>query len=296
MKDAPKDPGPSLDRPLPDRGASDALAFDGTAGIARLLEIMARLRAPDGCPWDREQTWASIAPYTVEEACEVAEAIAQGDPRALTDELGDLLLQVVYHARIGEEAGAFGFQAVVAAVADKMVRRHPHVFGTAPGGPRADPASVDWEGMKAAERAARGERRDGALDGIPGGLPALHRALRLTQKAAKVGFDWQDPGDVLDKIVEEAGELRAEIDAGDAAAQAEEFGDLLFVMVNLARHLKIDPEDALRRANAKFERRFRAIETALAAQGRGPTDATLAEMDALWDAAKRAERGGKDGA
>jgi len=277
-------------RPLADRTASDALAFDPAAGLARLQEIMARLRAPDGCPWDRAQDFASIAPYTIEEACEVAEAIARDDMGGLRDELGDLLLQVVYHARMAEEAGAFALADVVRAISDKMLRRHPHVFGTRAGGPRPDPATVDWEAMKAAERAARGERRDGALDGVPAGLPALARALKLTERAAKVGFDWTDPGDVLAKIAEEAEELAAEI-GGDRDRIEGEYGDLLFVMVNLGRHLGLDPEAALRRANAKFERRFRSIEAALAAEGRHPREATLAEMDALWDAAKREETG-----
>ncbi|MEO1468617.1 MAG: nucleoside triphosphate pyrophosphohydrolase [Pseudomonadota bacterium] len=292
LPDRPLPDSPLPDRPLPDRAASDRLVFDRGAGIERLLEIMARLRAVDGCPWDREQTWESIAPYTIEEAAEVAEAIARRDTANLREELGDLLLQVVYHARIGEEAGVFALDDIVRAISDKMVARHPHVFGTEPGGPRADPATVDWEALKAAERAAKGERRDSALDGIPGGLPALLRALKLTRKAAKVGFDWTDPADVLAKIDEEARELVAEIDARDAAKTAEEYGDLLFVMVNLGRHLDVDPEAALSAANAKFERRFRSIETALKAEGRRPEDATLAEMDALWDAAKRSERKG----
>ncbi|MEM6972530.1 MAG: nucleoside triphosphate pyrophosphohydrolase [Pseudomonadota bacterium] len=259
--------------------------------MARLLEIMARLRAPDGCPWDREQTWQTIAPYTIEEATEVAEAIVEGDVPALCDELGDLLLQVVYHARIAEEGGHFTLADVVRAISDKMLRRHPHVFGTEPGGERADLDSFDWEALKAAERADRGETRDSALDGVPSGMPALSRALKLTKKAAKVGFDWSDPADVLDKIDEETRELVAEIDAREAEKTAEEYGDLLFVMVNLGRHLRVDPEAALRAANAKFERRFRAVEAALKAEGRRPEDATLAEMDTLWDAAKRAERG-----
>ncbi|MEM6421429.1 MAG: nucleoside triphosphate pyrophosphohydrolase [Pseudomonadota bacterium] len=279
-------------RPLADRAASDALVFDRDAGIERLLEIMARLRAEDGCPWDRVQDWQSIAPYTIEEACEVAEAIARRDPAALEDELGDLLLQVVYHARIGEDGGHFDFQGVVTAVSDKMLRRHPHVFGTEPGGARADPDTVDWEAMKAAERAAKGERRDSVLDGVPAGLPALARALKLTKKAATVGFDWTDPRDVLAKLTEEAAELVAEIDAAEPAKIEEEYGDLLFVLANLARHLTVDPEAALRGANAKFERRFRGVEAALKAEGRDPQDATLAEMDALWDRMKRAEREG----
>ncbi|MEM9784326.1 MAG: nucleoside triphosphate pyrophosphohydrolase [Pseudomonadota bacterium] len=259
--------------------------------MERLLEIMARLRAEDGCSWDREQTWETIAPYTLEEAAEVGEAIARGDVANLAEELGDLLLQVVYHSRIAEEAGHFAMTDVVRAIADKMVSRHPHVFGTEPGGPRADPDGVDWEAMKAAERAAKGEVADSVLDGVPRGLPALARALKLTKKAAKVGFDWTDPADVLAKIDEEARELVDEVEARAPEKTAEEYGDLLFVMVNLGRHLRVDPEAALRAANAKFERRFRAVEAALKAEGRRPEDATLPEMDALWDRAKAAERG-----
>lgn len=279
---------PRQSRPLP-RPGSDSLVYDRMAGIERLLEIMARLRAEDGCPWDKEQTFATIAPYTIEEACEVAEAIEQNDMPALCDELGDLLLQVAYHARMAEEAGDFAFADVVHAISEKMLRRHPHVFGTEPGGPRADPADVDWEALKAAERAEKGERRTSALDGVPATLSGLTRALKLTKMAAKVGFDWSNPHDVLAKITEEAEELADEI-GGDQAKIAEEFGDLMFVMVNLARHLAVDPETALRQANAKFERRFRGIETRLAAQGRGPEQATLAEMDALWDAVKADEK------
>ncbi|MBK0397723.1 nucleoside triphosphate pyrophosphohydrolase [Limibaculum sp. M0105] len=277
-------------RPVEPRTASDAVVFDRKAGIERLLEIMARLRAPDGCPWDREQTFATIAPYTVEEACEVADAIASGDMGHLREELGDLLLQVVYHAHMAEEADEFDFDAVVAAVSDKMLRRHPHVFGDAPGAPRADPASVDWEGMKAAERAARGETRESVLDGVPSTLAALTRAVKLTKRAATVGFDWTDPRDVLSKIAEETRELVDELPQGDHDRIEEEYGDLLFVMANLARHLKVDPEAALRRANAKFERRFRGIEDALKAEGRRPDDATLAEMDAIWNAVKAREK------
>lgn len=277
-------------RPVEPRTASDAVVFDRKAGVERLLEIMARLRAPDGCPWDREQTFATIAPYTVEEACEVADAIALGDMGHLREELGDLLLQVVYHARMAEEADEFDFDAVVAAVSDKMLRRHPHVFGDAPGAPRADPASVDWEEMKAAERAARGETRESVLDGVPSTLAALTRAVKLTRRAATVGFDWTDPRDVLSKIAEETRELVDELPQGDHDRIEEEYGDLLFVMANLARHLKVDPEAALRRANAKFERRFRGIEDALKAEGRRPDDATLAEMDAIWNAVKAREK------
>jgi len=278
-----------VERPLSDRAASDRLVFDRAGGIARLLEIMARLRAPDGCPWDREQDFRTIAPYTIEEACEVADAIARQDMAGLCDELGDLLLQVVYHARIAEEAGDFAFRHVVEAISEKMLRRHPHVFGTEPGGARARAEDVDWEALKAEERAARGERRDSVLDGVPASLSGLTRALALTKRAARVGFDWTEPRDVIAKIAEEAEELTAEI-GGDQAKIEEEFGDLLFVMANVARHLRVDPEAALRGANAKFERRFRAVEAGLAAQGRSPDEATLAEMDALWDAAKRAER------
>ena len=272
-----------------ERQVSDALVYDRGAGIERLLEIMTRLRAPDGCPWDREQTYATIAPYTIEEACEVADAIERSNLSDLREELGDLLLQVVYHARIAEEDGAFAFPDVVQAVSDKMLRRHPHVFGTEPGGPRTDPDDVNWQELKAQERAEKGEVRDSILDGVPHTLSGLTRAHTLTKRAARVGFDWTDPQDVLGKITEETSELVAEI-GNDQDKTEEEFGDLMFVMANLARHLKVDPETALRRANAKFERRFRAIENALKAQDRSPEDATLAEMDALWDQAKLAER------
>ena len=272
------------------RDASDRLVFDREAGIERILEIMRRLRAPDGCPWDREQDFRSIAPYTIEEACEVADAIERGDMADLADELGDLLLQVVYHARMAEEDGAFAFADVVRAISDKMVRRHPHVFGTEPGGEKADPDSFDWEALKAAERTEKGETRDSTLDGVPDTLSGLTRAVALTKRAARVGFDWTDPADVLAKLSEEAGELVAEIGRADQARMEEEYGDLLFVMANLARHLKVDPEAALRRANAKFDRRFRGIEAALAAEGRTPDEATLEEMDTLWNAMKAAEK------
>ncbi len=276
------------------RADSDALVFDREAGIERLIEIMARLRAPDGCPWDREQDFRSIAPYTIEEACEVADAIDRGDMAALREELGDLLLQVVYHARMAEEAGGFGFADVVRGIADKMVRRHPHVFGPESGAPPARAEDVDWEGMKAAEREAAGKARASVLDDVPATLSALTRALKLTRRAATVGFDWTEPDDVLAKLDEEARELVAEIGHGDRARIEEEYGDLMFVMANLARHLAVDPEAALRRANAKFERRFRAVEAMLGAEGRSPDDATLEEMDALWDRVKRAERAPDD--
>lgn len=277
--------------PEPSRPDSDALVFDREAGIERLLEIMARLRAPDGCPWDRAQDFRSIAPYTIEEACEVADAIEKGDMEGLRQELGDLLLQVVYHARMAEEAGAFGFAEVVRAISDKMLRRHPHVFGTEPGGAPAPADEVDWEAMKSAEREAAGARRESVLDDVPAALPALGRALKLTRRAATVGFDWTDPGDVLAKVAEETGELAAEAEHADQDRIEEEYGDLLFVLANLARHLRVDPEAALRRANAKFERRFREVETRLHAQGREPAEAGLAEMDALWDRIKADEPG-----
>jgi ATP diphosphatase len=264
--------------------------------IARLLEIMAALRTPgSGCPWDLEQNFQTIAPYTIEEAYEVADAIARGDLGDLKDELGDLLLQVVFHARMAQEQGAFAFGDVVQAITEKLIRRHPHVFGDEP---RRDTGAVNalWERIKAEEKAARASAgraappgRDGALAGVAAGLPALARALKLQQKAGKVGFDWNDPKAVLAKIREEADEIGAELDGGGRDKVAGEIGDLLFAVVNLARHLDVDPETALRTTNLKFERRFGAIEDALAAAGKTPSDATLAEMDALWDAAKAAE-------
>lgn len=277
-----------------DRAASDRIAHDRAGALPRLREIMRRLRAPDGCPWDREQDFASIAPYTVEEALEVAEAIAAEDWAELREELGDLLLQVVYHAEIAEERGLFDFDEVARAAADKMLRRHPHVFGARPGGPKPAAEEVSWEGVKAAERAEKGARRESALDGVPGGLPALQRALRLTERAARVGFDWPEAAPVLDKLAEEAGELIEARERLTAEAVEEEFGDLLFVMVNLGRHLRLEPEAALRRANAKFERRFREVERRLRAEGRRPGEASLEEMDAHWNAAKAAERRSSD--
>jgi nucleoside triphosphate diphosphatase len=263
---------------------------DPCGGLPRLLEIMARLRDPDtGCPWDIVQTFASIAPYTIEEAYEVADAIERNEPDDLRDELGDLLLQVVYHARIAEEARHFDFEDVVRAISDKMVRRHPHVFGEESRDKTPEEQTRDWETLKAAER---GRRLDpaSALDGVAAGLPALTRAVKLQRRAARVGFDWPDAGSVLDKIAEETAELVAERDRGNADKAFEEYGDLLFVMANLARHLDIDPEAALRAANAKFTRRFRGIEERLAAEGRSPAESTLAAMDALWDQVKREER------
>lgn len=259
--------------------------------IARLIEIMAALRTPgSGCPWDLEQNFQTIAPYTLEEAYEVADAIARGNLADLKDELGDLLLQVVYHARMAEEQGAFQFGDVVKAITAKMIRRHPHVFPDADGN-TTEATPGFWERIKAEERAERRETKPaGALAGVPVGLPSLTRALKLQDKAGRVGFDWNDPRAVLAKIREEADEIEAELDAADRSKAAAEVGDLLFAVVNLARHLQADPEGILRTTNLKFERRFAAIEAALAAIGKKPQDATLAEMDALWDEAKAAEK------
>jgi nucleoside triphosphate diphosphatase len=258
------------------------------AAIRRLLDVMAALRDPvSGCPWDRVQSFASIAPYTIEEAYEVADAIARDDGAALQDELGDLLFQVVYHARIAEEAGRFGFPAIAGAIADKMVRRHPHVFGDATARDAATQTDA-WEAQKRAERAAKAER--GTLAGIATGLPALTRAAKLTARAARVGFDWPDAAAVLDKLAEETAELRAELPEADPARLADEVGDMLFVLANLARKLDLDPETCLRRANGKFSRRFGFIEDRLASAGKTPADASLAEMEAFWQDAKAAER------
>ncbi|MCC6889926.1 MAG: nucleoside triphosphate pyrophosphohydrolase [Hyphomicrobiales bacterium] len=259
--------------------------------IGRLLEIMAALRTPQtGCPWDLQQTFASIAPYTIEEAYEVADAIARGDLADLREELGDLLLQVVFHARMAEEQGAFGFDGVVEAITEKLVRRHPHVFGDQRG---LSPEAVEalWKRIKSEEKSAKStaSSRGGALSGVAAGLPALTRALKLQQKAGDVGFDWNDPLAVLAKIREEADEIETDIRHGRQDAAAAEVGDLLFAVVNLARHLKSDPESLLRATNQKFERRFAIIERALAARGTTPAQSTLAEMDALWDAAKAVE-------
>ncbi|MBC6443498.1 MAG: nucleoside triphosphate pyrophosphohydrolase [Rhodobacteraceae bacterium] len=267
-----------------DRAASQELCLDPDGGLPRLLEIMARLRDRDtGCPWDIEQTCATIAPYTIEEAYEVADAIARGDMGALEGELGDLLLQVVYFSQMGAEDGHFTFDSVVNGVADKMVARHPHIFDDENRDKSAHQQTADWEKLKAAERAANGPSR--TLDGVASGLPGMTRAVKLQKRAARVGFDWPEIGEVLDKIAEEARELAAE---DDPARQAEEFGDLMFGMANLARWLKIDPEEALRTANARFTRRFEHIEDALAAAGRTPAESDLVEMEALWNAAKRA--------
>jgi nucleoside triphosphate diphosphatase len=269
--------------------------------IKGLLDIMARLRTPgSGCPWDLEQNFATIAPYTIEEAYEVAEAIAHGDLHDLCDELGDLLLQVVFHARMAEEQNAFSFADVVEAITCKMIRRHPHVFADKDG--RLTPSDVKgaWDRIKAEEKAERAARRaaSGApseatagslLSSVKAGQPALVRAMELQRKASSVGFDWNNPREVLRKIREEADEIEAALDGGNPDELADETGDLLFVLVNLARHVGVDPDQALRGTNAKFERRFGYIEQTLAAQGRSLESASLTEMDALWNEAKGKE-------
>jgi len=266
--------------------------------ITGLLQIMAALRTPgSGCPWDIEQNFASIAPYTIEEAYEVVDAIARGDLRDLCDELGDLLLQVVFHARMAEEQNAFAFGDVVEAISAKMIRRHPHVFADKDGQLTPSHVKGNWDRIKAEEKAERAARRPpqeevahkSLLSGVKAGQPALTRAMELQRKASSVGFDWNDPRAVLHKIREEADEIEAALDHGDAGELAEEAGDLLFALVNLARHVGADPETALRGTNAKFERRFGYIERALAAQGRSLEGATLAEMEALWNEAKGEE-------
>jgi nucleoside triphosphate diphosphatase len=265
--------------------------------IAALIEIMAALRTPgSGCPWDLAQTFSTIAPYTIEEAYEVADAIARGDLEDLREELGDLLLQVVFHARMADECGAFDFGDVVDAITTKLLRRHPHVFGDA-GSLPVEAVNVLWERIKAEEKSERAARRQSpaperakALDGVAPGLPALIRARKLQDKASDVGFDWNDPLAVLAKIREEADEIEAAIATGNRDRIAGEVGDLMFAVVNLARHVGADPETALAATNAKFERRFAAIERALAAEGKTPKGATLTEMDALWDAAKAKEQ------
>ena len=273
------------------KAASDALIQDANGGMPRLLEIMRRLRDPaSGCPWDIEQTFDSIAPYTLEEAHEVADAIARRAYDELPSELGDLLFQAVFHAQMAQDAGLFGFDDVVRAICDKMVARHPHVFGDASRDKSAEQQTRDWEQIKAAER---GDAR--VLDGVALGLPALTRAVKLQKRAARVGFDWPSTDEVLAKLIEEAAEL---VEARDSLTQAEveeEFGDLMFVMANLARHMQIDPEAALRATNAKFSRRFGRIEDFLAEAGRSPSQSDLAEMDALWNRAKAEEKAAKAG-
>ena len=261
--------------------------------IERLLQIMTRLRDPErGCPWDREQDFASIAHYTIEEAYEVAEAVRAADMAALKDELGDLLFQIVFHAEMAREAGRFSFDDVAAAIADKMERRHPHVFGDASIAD-AETQTRAWEAHKAAEREADADaagRKDGALAGVPQALPALIRSRKLQDRAARVGFDWPSADQVWDKIIEERAELHAEMTAGGGAERLlDELGDVLFGYVNLARHLGIDPETALRATNAKFERRFRRIEALLAERGETAQDVALEELDRLWNQARAEE-------
>src|SRR5579872_4979979 len=275
------------------------MGMEPSRDIDRLLAIMAALRTPiSGCPWDLEQNFSTIAPYTLEEAYEVADAIERGDFADLREELGDLLLQVAFHARMAEEAKLFDFGDVVEAITKKLIRRHPHVFGDA----RArSPETVKtlWSDIKAEEKRERAAEREklgaspankGALAGVALPLPALTRAVKLQEKASKVGFDWNDPRAVLAKLREETEEIEGAIDSRDQAAIKDEIGDLLFVVANLARHMNVDPEDALRGTNAKFERRFAHIEARLEEQSRKPADASLEEMDALWDEAKRKER------
>jgi MazG family protein len=260
-----------------------------SAGVNRLLEVMARLRDPErGCPWDREQTWASIAPHTIEEAYEVADAVERGDPDSVRDELGDLLFQVVFQARIAEERGLFGFDDVASAISDKLERRHPHVFGDERIEDAADQTRA-WERHKAAEREAKGGRA-GALDGVTLGLPALTRAAKLGRRAADVGFDWQDSDGVLDKVREEVAELEQAAGSGDETQVREELGDLLFSIAQLARHCGIDPEAALREAGGKFERRFRSMEARASAECRSLAGLSPAELEALWLEAKSAAR------
>jgi nucleoside triphosphate diphosphatase len=266
--------------------------------ISRLIEIMAQLRTPgSGCPWDLEQNFASIAPYTIEEAYEVTDAIARNDLVDLCDELGDLLLQVVFHARMAEEQNAFSFGDVVEAITRKMIRRHPHVFADSSGKIASSDVKGTWERIKAEEKAERAALKpaqhhapSSLLDSVKAGQPALVRAMALQRKASTVGFDWNDPRAVLDKIREEADEIEAALDRGDKAEIASETGDLMFALVNLARHVDADPESALRGTNAKFERRFAYIERTLAAKGRTLEQASLTEMDALWNEAKEKEK------
>lgn len=267
--------------------------------IEQLLAIMAALRTPGtGCPWDLEQDFSSIAPYTIEEAYEVADTIQRGDLADLRDELGDLLLQVVFHARMAQEAGAFDFGGVVEAITAKMIRRHPHVFGNARD-MTPDQVKALWVQIKAQEKHQKAQERarngvpepeaGGLLADVPTALPALTRAVKLQAKAGTVGFDWNDPLAVLAKMQEEINELKQEITENNSTNIRDELGDLLFAMANLARHLNVDPEAAMRQTNSKFERRFRFIEQALAAQGKALADSSLEEMDALWNAAKAKE-------
>ncbi|MFN7224133.1 MAG: nucleoside triphosphate pyrophosphohydrolase [Paracoccaceae bacterium] len=271
------------------RSKSDRLVHDPDGGLPRLREIMARLRHPTaGCPWDLEQDFSTIAPYTIEEAYEVADAIERQAWRELQGELGDLLFQSVYHAQMAEEAGHFDLEDVIRSISDKMLARHPHVFGTESRDKSAAQQTADWEALKARER---GPAR--VLDGVAMGLPALTRAVKLQKRAARVGFDWPSTDEVVAKITEEAAELVEARNQLTEVEVAEEFGDLLFVMANLARHLQVDPEAALRAANAKFTRRFQRIEDWLALSGKTPAQSDLAEMDNLWNRAKAEEKAAK---
>ncbi|GAA6207617.1 nucleoside triphosphate pyrophosphohydrolase [Cognatishimia sp. WU-CL00825] len=269
--------------------ADDSLIHNPKGGMPRLLEIMRCLRDPlTGCPWDIEQDFNTIAPYTIEEAYEVADAIEREAWDELKGELGDLLFQSVFHAQMASEKGLFSFDEVADTMSDKMVARHPHVFGDENRDKSAEQQTKDWETIKAAERAAKAQQ--GTLDGVAVGLPALLRAVKLQKRAARVGFDWPDVSHVIDKIIEESHEL---VEARDTLTQSEveeEFGDLLFVMANLARHMNVEPEAALRATNAKFIRRFEKVEAKLAARGKSPSQSDLAEMDALWDVVKREEK------
>ncbi|SMR72317.1 ATP diphosphatase [Aliiroseovarius halocynthiae] len=272
--------------------SSDQLVHDPKGGMDRLREIMRRLRDPEtGCPWDIEQEFRTIAPYTIEEAYEVADAIEREAWDELKGELGDLLFQSVFHAQMAEEKGLFSFDDVANTMSDKMVARHPHVFGGENRDKSAEQQTRDWETIKAAERAAKAQQ--GVLDGVAIGLPALLRAVKLQKRAARVGFDWPEIGMVLDKLTEEAQEVAEARDTLGHEELKEEVGDLLFVVANLARHLDVEPEEALRAANTKFERRFKGIERRLAAHGRAPEQSTLDEMDALWEAEKADERSQK---
>ena len=265
------------------------LVDDQSAGIERLLEIMRRLRDPDtGCPWDIKQTFKTRASYTIEEAYEVADAVERSDWNDLEGELGDLLLQSVYHATIGEEAGYFTFQTIITNISNKMIARHPHVFGSESREKSVEQQIDDWENIKAEERSTK--KHIGVLDGIASNLPALTRALKLQKRAARVGFDWPNTDHVLAKISEESAELIEARETLNKDNMIDEMGDLLFVIANLSRHLNIDPEEALRRTNAKFVRRFNSIEYALSQMGKKPEDSTLEEMDDLWNDAKMVEK------
>ena len=270
---------------------SQKLYLDPNGGLPRLLEIMARLRDREtGCPWDIEQTYKSIAPYTIEEAYEVAEAIDNADWPELEGELGDLLLQVVYYTQMGSEDGRFTFDTVVKNISNKMINRHPHVFGDESRDKSSVQQVADWEQIKSAERAKKSQAMPKTLDGVALNLPALTRAVKLQNRAARVGFDWPDISGVTDKISEEVDELIEASKIKTHADQVEEYGDLMFVMANLARHLKIDPEEALRSANKKFQRRFEGVENKLANMGKTPIQSSLDELDELWNAVKRDEK------